>query len=94
MLSALKRAKENTGPTQYVSYALGDSLDMRLLIHYVGDIHQPLHASSRFTAEFPNGDRGGNSFHLKRNGEINELHALWDSVLQEYSVDLSLVRFP
>lgn len=94
MLSALKRARENTRPTQYVSYALGDSLDMRLLIHYVGDIHQPLHASSRFTAEFPNGDRGGNSYHLKPNGEINELHALWDSVLQEFSVDLSLVRFP
>ena len=40
----------------------GLSTAMRLLIHYVGDIHQPLHATSKFDAAYPLGDRGGNSF--------------------------------
>src|ERR1051325_10311431 len=52
------------------------------VLHLVGDIHQPLHASSRVTpAEpLPKGDEGGNTFHLddKRN-----LHAYWDHMLDE-----------
>lgn len=41
MLDALKYAKPETGtlPSGKVSYALGDSFNLRLLIHYVGDIH-------------------------------------------------------
>src|SRR6266571_5201617 len=27
------------------------------LIHLVGDVHQPLHATARFTRDFPRGDR-------------------------------------
>lgn len=73
----------------YVSYDLGDSFNLRLLIHYIGDIHQPLHAVSRYTSKYPNGDRGGNSFPLKKFDNIDELHALWDSVLYRYSQDLS-----
>jgi S1/P1 Nuclease len=30
------------------------------LFHLVGDVHQPLHTAQLFTAEYPNGDRGGN----------------------------------
>lgn len=30
------------------------------LLHLVGDIHQPLHASTRYSENFPTGDRGGN----------------------------------
>ena len=37
-----------------LSYAL------RLLIHYIGDIHQPLHAISRVDSKYPKGDAGGN----------------------------------
>ena len=59
------------------------SMAMRLLIHYVGDIHQPLHASSRINDEFPAGDRGGNSFKLTEKDQ-GELHALWDSVIGEF----------
>jgi hypothetical protein len=37
-----------------LSYAL------RLLIHFIGDIHQPLHATSRVDSSYPKGDAGGN----------------------------------
>ncbi len=32
---------------------------LRYLLHFVGDIHQPLHCVARDTDLFPNGDRGG-----------------------------------
>lgn len=58
---------------------------LSFLIHTVGDIHQPLHAISRYSFDKPEGDRGGNEFHLhyetKHGTEIKNLHALWDSVL-------------
>lgn len=59
----------------------GKSLGLRLLIHYYGDIHQPLHSSDRYTAEDPSGDKGGNDFPLKNHYSANELHAVWDNVL-------------
>jgi hypothetical protein len=49
------------------------------LFHLVGDIHQPLHAVSLYSASrFPEGDRGGNSIPLRRG---RNLHALWDGLL-------------
>jgi len=50
----------------------------RTLIHLVGDIHQPLHAVSRYTKAHPGGDAGGNLFYIKYNN-IHNLHALWDA---------------
>ena len=35
------------------------------LFHLVGGIHQPLHTARLFTAEYPNGDRGGNEICLR-----------------------------
>src|ERR1700730_12872831 len=35
------------------------SYDLVWLIHLVGDVHQPLHTTSRFTHEQPKGDAGG-----------------------------------
>jgi len=50
------------------------------LLHLVGDIHQPLHCSSRVTSEdaLPRGDLGGNSFALDAG---HNLHAYWDEIL-------------
>ena len=62
------------------------SFALRLLIHYLGDIHQPLHCASRVDDEYPEGDRGGNSFPLRVSGFRN-LHMLWDSVLEELADD-------
>lgn len=50
-----------------------------LLIHVVGDIHQPLHAVTRVSAEHPNGDLGGNLFPLGSNSVGNNLHKYWDN---------------
>jgi len=62
----------------------GKSLALRLIIHYMGDIHQPLHCSDRYTAEHPKGDKGGNDFPLKYHYTANELHAVWDTVIYQY----------
>jgi len=53
------------------------------LEHLVGDIHQPLHATSRFSATYPKGDQGGNSVRLDNEfpGESANLHSYWDGLL-------------
>lgn len=70
---------------------LGESYALRLLIHYVGDVHQPLHATTKVDHSFPNGDRGGNSFPLPNHYSVNNLHALWDSVIYKFHTTLKLV---
>ena len=59
----------------------GKSQALRLLIHYYGDVHQPLHIANRYTKDLPSGDRGGNDFPLKYHYTANELHAVWDTVV-------------
>ena len=62
------------------------------LLHVAGDVHQPLHCTSRFThdlspPENPDGDRGGNGFRispfpvLEGNFSARNLHSFWDNVL-------------
>ncbi|GLR16087.1 S1/P1 nuclease [Portibacter lacus] len=46
------------------------------LVHFVGDIHQPLHCTSHFSDENPSGDAGGNEFNLQ--GKYRNLHSMWD----------------
>jgi hypothetical protein len=59
------------------------SYDLVWLEHLVGDIHQPLHATSRFSAASSQGDQGGNKVILCGNPckSQSELHAFWDDVL-------------
>jgi hypothetical protein len=49
--------------------------------HLVGDIHQPLHATSWFSPTFPKGDQGGNLLIVKSGDRVTNLHALWDEML-------------
>lgn len=51
---------------------------LRFLIHLIGDIHQPMHCVSYYSAEFPMGDWGGNRFTLKHE-KYSSLHKLFDS---------------
>ena len=69
----------------------GKSYALRLIIHYLGDVHQPLHALSRVANNFPAGDRGGNDFPLPTHYTAKELHAVWDSVIYEVHVNDKLV---
>lgn len=62
---------------------------MRFIIHFVGDIHQPLHCTSRISSANPEGDRGGNLVRIKvvgANGQIKEtnLHSYWDTGLNTF----------
>ncbi|MBW8879175.1 MAG: S1/P1 nuclease [Acidobacteria bacterium] len=70
--------------------ALGDpavpasvrAYDLSWLEHLVGDVHQPLHAVSRFSALHPDGDHGGNEFHLDDPADPKmSLHWFWDTAL-------------
>lgn len=53
------------------------AVSLRYLLHFVGDIHQPLHCSTAVSAAKPGGDAGGNSFSIT--GNWNNLHSLWDA---------------
>mmetsp|Transcript_18013 Transcript_18013/g.17194 ORF Transcript_18013/g.17194 Transcript_18013/m.17194 type:complete len:224 (-) Transcript_18013:382-1053(-) len=93
LISALKYARADAPPTLqsgYVDYALGDSFNIRMFIHIAADIHQPLHATSRYAPNHQEGDRGGNSYSIDGDYGISQLHALWDSVVYAYHDDLSL----
>jgi hypothetical protein len=50
---------------------ISDRDALRYLIHFIGDVHQPLHTIS-------DADLGGNCEQIKRVGEARNLHALWD----------------
>jgi hypothetical protein len=57
------------------------SYDLVWLLHIVGDVHQPLHTTSRFDKDQPDGDRGGNLVALRAPPCKDELHAFWDDLL-------------
>lgn len=51
---------------------------LRILVHVVGDIHQPLHTITKVSTELPEGDNGGNRVLLQNNPIAKNLHAYWD----------------
>ena len=62
---ALRRLSVSRAPDDARAEAL------RFLIHFVADVHQPLHAED-------NDDKGGNQVHLRLGRERASLHKLWD----------------
>jgi hypothetical protein len=57
------------------------AIDLCWVEHLVGDIHQPLHAVSMYSKEYPNGDQGGNLVFIRNdNNEVEPLHTYWDGV--------------
>ncbi len=60
------------------------SYDLVWLIHLVGDLHQPLHCSTRVSTAEPKGDAGGNDVVFCSVGESPcnwNLHSFWDDIL-------------
>lgn len=57
------------------------SYDLVWLMHLVGDLHQPLHAVSRFSRALPTGDLGGNHIRLCAPPCHEDLHVFWDEAL-------------
>jgi hypothetical protein len=67
------------------SAAPNDRLEaLKWVVHFVGDIHQPLHA------EDDNHDRGGNEVKLIYFGKPTNLHAIWDGAIIEHATGLQL----
>ena len=74
------------------STLLDKSRQLRFIVHFVGDIHQPLHAASYFSEQFPTGDAGGNAWPIQLPEApfyTNELHAVWDSGNGQWVNDLT-----
>ncbi|KAG9047415.1 hypothetical protein FS837_002271 [Tulasnella sp. UAMH 9824] len=61
--------------TRIVPNAVGEEQDfaLRFLIHYIGDLHQPLHLTGR--------ERGGNGIKVRFEHRITSLHGVWDGGL-------------
>ncbi len=62
---------------------------LKLLVHFIGDLHQPLHVGIA-------DDRGGNRFQVQWYDEGTNLHTVWDTkILETYGMsylELSLNR--
>ena len=58
---------------------------LMFLVHFVGDVHQPLHSSD-------NDDRGGNDVKLKFGGKNRNLHSIWDSGIIENTASESALN--
>jgi len=73
---------------------ISPKMALRMIVHFVGDLHQPLHAANGYYIVNPDhtvklvtdpaqckglpNDKGGNSLHFGK-GKNDELHAYWDS---------------
>lgn len=56
---------------------------LKMLVHFVGDLHQPLHTGH---AE----DKGGNDIKVEWFGESTNLHSVWDTrIIESYSMSYS-----
>lgn len=54
------------------SFVTDRQVALKFIIHFMGDIHQPLHAGRA-------NDQGGNSIKVVFDGKALNLHSLWDS---------------
>ena len=72
VVAQIEREKSILADRQLLSAARAEAL--RFLIHFVGDIHQPLHAAD-------NGDHGGNEVRVMLGPRRTNLHAAWDTDL-------------
>ena len=53
------------------------SFYLKMLVHFVGDLHQPMHIGQK-------ADKGGNSVKVQWFGKGTNLHAVWDTKMIEY----------
>ncbi|MDF1741238.1 MAG: S1/P1 nuclease [Verrucomicrobiales bacterium] len=80
---AVKRGSSKLAPT--LEKTIGKREALALYVHFVGDIHQPLHVGRR-------DDKGGNRIQVEWFEEEYSLHKVWDEKLIE-STNLSYTEF-
>ena len=94
-LTAFLKRETDSSSSKYINQiaqyfpAIEDqrSVALRLVIHYIGDIHQPLHGVAEVDHRFPAGDQGGNSESVPADpsGSVTNLHSVWDSVIYKHT---------
>lgn len=102
----LESPPEPNAETQIVAFAatLADSAasdevksyDLSWLIHLVGDVHQPLHATQRFVRGDPDGDGGGNDVKYCLTAQCRSgstLHSFWDGALGDEQSIASVTNY-
>ncbi|HLL72859.1 MAG TPA: S1/P1 nuclease [Pyrinomonadaceae bacterium] len=72
---SINTLRKSTGRAKTDAEVLG------FLYHLIGDVHQPLHTLTRYSAKNPDGDAGGNGFSIQMPPEarIRNLHSFWDA---------------
>lgn len=79
IIATLQRVKEELKSKQFTDE--GELFAIKMLTHFVGDIHQPLHVGNGT-------DKGGNDVRLEYFWQKKNLHSVWDSGIidsQKYS---------
>jgi hypothetical protein len=66
-----------------------DAETLGFLYHLVGDVHQPLHAATRYSPKNPDGDAGGNGFLITYppDARVRNLHFFWDAAAGRFGAD-------
>jgi hypothetical protein len=59
---------------------------LRLITHYIGDLHQPLHAIDRYSKKNPQGDEGGNLYDVIFHGKKTNIHEVWDNCFGQFNL--------
>jgi hypothetical protein len=77
------------------STLLDKAIFLRFLMHFVGDLHQPLHIMTMYSDNFlpPGGDNGGNLF-LVQGVNQSDLHAFFDAGGGQWDVYLDRPLLP
>jgi hypothetical protein len=78
ILAALERHAKVIGSD---AKAAEKAVSLCWLLHLMGDLHQPLHAVSFYSRDFPEGDRGGNQVGVTTDKGAMRLHAYWDDLM-------------
>lgn len=72
----------NRGLVKSAPDAAARSVAVCWVMHLTGDLHQPLHSTQMFRADFPKGDHGGTAAFIRvEEGETLSLHQLWDGLV-------------
>jgi hypothetical protein len=84
IIHAIARFRAGVGDCSRSLAERGDAL--KFLIHFVGDVHQPLHDETRFASDGTD-DQGGNKVIVTFFDQPNmKLHALWDTGIIMHTV--------
>jgi hypothetical protein len=62
------------------------AMALKFVVHFVGDLHQPLHAETRINPDTGKDDLGGNLILVKFLDQDTNLHKVWDTGLIMHKV--------